>query len=413
MIPVFDLKRQNQNIARELDKAIKEVIDSGVYILGPKVAEFERAFAKYLGVKYAVGLACGTDALTLALLSLDIGKGDEVIMPANAYPTAFAVAASFASPKLVDIDPQTYNINPDLIPQAISKKTKAIIAVHLYGQPAEMRKIMEIGRKYHLPVIEDCAQAHGSSIRYQVSGIRYGVDESKILNTYYLIPNTKKDPRQDTLTKKDKSRYRWKKVGSIGDIGCFSFYPTKNLGCFGDGGMAVTNCEELAKKIRLLRMYGEEKRYQSIILGRNSRLDELQAAILLVKLKYLDNWNEKRRKIAKLYESICHPDRASLTGRVEGSSNIKHVYHLFVIRAKERDKLRKYLWEHGIQTAIHYPIPIHLVPSFKFLGYKEGGFPESEKASGEILSLPMWPELENNEIKRVIGAIQRFSTEVT
>lgn len=353
MIPVFDLKRQNQNIARELGKAISEVVDSRIYILGPKVAEFESAFAKYLGVKYAIGVACGTDALTLALLSLNIGKGDEVIMPVNAYPTAFAVVASGANPKLVDIDPQTFNINPNLIPQAIGKKTKAIIAVHLYGQPAQMKKIMEIGRKYHIPVIEDCAQAHGAG------------------------------------------------VGGIGEIGCFSFYPTKNLGCFGDGGMVVTDNEELAKKIRLLRMYGEEKRYQSVILGRNSRLDELQAAILLVKLKYLDKWNEKRRKLAVLYSTVLGLAKLNL-------QLTRHVYHLFVIRAKERDKLRQYLEEHGIQTAIHYPKPLHLVPSFKFLGHKEGDFPQSEKASREILSLPMYPELRKEEVRQVVRMIIRF-----
>jgi len=282
MIRFFDITRQNKLLEKELNKAIWEVINKGNYILGEKVGEFEREFAKYLGGKFAVGVASGTDALSLSLLAIGVTRGDEVILPANAYPTVFAVAAIGAVPRLVDIDPITFNINPDKIPQALTKKTKAIIPVHLYGQPANMRKILEIGKKYQVPIIEDCCQAHGSSIKYYVSGITYKKEKKgKIPNTKYEIRNTEE-----------------KKVGSIGDVGCFSFYPTKNLGCFGDGGMVVTNNEEIYKKVKLLRMYGEERRYNSILLGRNSRLDELQAAILLVKLKYLDKWNEKRRKMA-------------------------------------------------------------------------------------------------------------------
>src|SRR3989338_1118029 len=258
MIPFFDIKRQNENIRNELDEAIAGVIDGGVYILGPKVAKFEKEFAKYIRVKYSVGVASGTDAISLALLAMGIGDGDEVILPANAYPSVFAISAIGAIPKLVDIDPQTYNLDPLKIEKVISKKTKAIIPVHLYGQPADLSSIIAIGKKYKIPVIEDCAQAHGAE-------------------------------------------FLGKKVGSIGDIGCFSFYPTNNLGAFGDGGMVVTNNKEIYEKVKLYRMYGEKERYKSILSGRNSRLDELQAAILLAKLKYLDKWNKRRKEISKKY----------------------------------------------------------------------------------------------------------------
>ena len=422
MIRFFDITRQNKLLEKELNKAIWEVINKGNYILGEKVGEFEREFAKYLGGKFAVGVASGTDALSLSLLAIGVTRGDEVILPANAYPTVFAVAAIGAVPRLVDIDPITFNINPDKIPQALTKKTKAIIPVHLYGQPANMRKILEIGKKYQVPIIEDCCQAHGSSIKYYVSGITYKKEKKgKIPNTKYEIRNTEE-----------------KKVGSIGDVGCFSFYPTKNLGCFGDGGMVVTNNEEIYKKVKLLRMYGEERRYNSILLGRNSRLDELQAAILLVKLKYLDKWNEKRRKMAELYSSqlagpaacVSQGDASSrpfMSGSPFGEASlgspslaspaiicpfetlyVKHVNHLFVIRTNKRDELKKYFEEKGIQTAIHYPVPIHMVPSMKFLDYKKGDFPESEKACEEILSLPMYPELKDKEVKRVVDEIGLF-----
>jgi hypothetical protein len=361
MIPFFSLNRQNKVLEKELEGAIKETLHRGVFILGEKVTQFEKAFAKYLGISYGVGVASGTDALSLALLAIGAGPGDEVVVPANAYPIAFAVTSIGAIPRLVDIDAATYNLDPAKLPSAICAKTKAIIAVHLYGQPADMGKIMEVGRKYKLPIIEDCAQAHGATL----SG---------------------------------------RKVGSIGDLGCFSFYPTKNLGGFGDGGMVVTSDKKLADKARLLRMYGERKRYDSILLGRNSRLDELQAAILLVKLRYLDKWNERRREIAEKYLNQLNVGDLKLPAQ----SASKHVYHLFVVRAKSRDELKEYLLKKGIQTAIHYPIPIHLVPSFSFLGYKKGDFPESEKASEEVLSLPMFPELTDREVERIVEEIGKF-----
>jgi len=368
MIPFFSLNRQNKVLEKELEGAIKETLHKGVFILGEKVGQFEETFAKYLGISYGVGVASGTDALSLALLAIGVGPGDKVVIPANAYPIAFAVTSIGAIPRLVDIDAATYNMDPAKLPSAICAKTKAIIAVHLYGQPADMKKIMETGRKYRLPVIEDCAQAHGATL----SG---------------------------------------RKVGSIGDLGCFSFYPTKNLGGFGDGGMVVSNDKKLADKVRLLRMYGERKRYDSILLGRNSRLDELQAAILLVKLKYLDKWNERRREIAGKYLSYLGDPSTSLGTSLRlpaEKADSKHVYHLFVVRAKKRDELKEYLLKKGIQTAIHYPIPIHLAPSFSSLGYKKGDFPESEKASEEILSLPMFPELSYGEVERIVEEIGKF-----
>lgn len=375
MIPVFDTTRQIKKYRRQFIKTIDEVMSKGNFILGSKVAQFEKEFAAYTGVKFAVGVASGTDALMLSMQALGINNlGEEVIMPANSYPTAFAVASTGARPRLVDID-GSFNIDPLKIEKAITSKTRAIIAVHLFGQPADLQKIMLTANKYNLPLIEDCAQAHGAVYKNPTSP--YGL------------------------------RGASKKVGSIGKIGCFSFYPTKNLGAFGDGGMIVTNDEELFKRIKLLRMYGEEERYKSVLQGRISRLDEIQAAILSVKLQYLDKWNERRREIAEKYELRIKNNELGIRLPSE-TINAKHVYHLYVIRTKYRDKLKEYLDRKGIQTGIHYPVPIHLVPSFKSLGYKEGDFPESEKAAKEILSLPMFPELKDSEIVKVAQEINSF-----
>src|SRR3989338_11192591 len=372
MIPVFDTTRQIKKYRRQFILTIDEVMSKGNFILGAKVAQFEKEFAAYTGAKFAVGVACGTDALILSMQALGIGGGDEVIMPANSYPTAFAVASTGARPRLVDID-GSFNIDPLKIEKAITSKTRAIMAVHLFGQPADLEKIMQTANKYHLPVIEDCAQAHGA---------------------VYKNPTLPSGLRGAS-----------KKVGSIGKIGCYSFYPTKNLGAFGDGGMIVTNDEKLFKKIKLLRMYGEKERYKSILQGRISRLDEIQAAILSFKLQYLDKWNERRREIAGKYRSHLENSPCRLPPALPFT---KHVYHLFVIRTKKRDSLKNYLEKKGIATGIHYPQPIHLVPSFKSLGYKEGDFPESEKAAKEILSLPMFPELKDSEIVKVAQEINSF-----
>ena len=373
MIPVFDTTRQIKKYRRQFIKTIDEVMSKGNFILGSKVAQFEKEFAAYTGVKFAVGVASGTDALMLSMQALGINNpGEEVIMPANSYPTAFAVVSTGARPRLVDID-GSFNIDPLKIEKAITAKTRAIIAVRLFGQPADLQKIMQTANKYNLPLIEDCAQAHGAV--YKNPTLPSGLREAS------------------------------KKVGSIGKIGCFSFYPTKNLGAFGDGGMIVTNDEELFKKIKLLRMYGEEERYKSVLQGRISRLDEIQAAILSVKLQYLDKWNERRREIAGKYRSHLENSPCRLPPALPFT---KHVYHLFVIRTKKRDLLKNYLEKKGIATGIHYPVPIHLVPSFKSLGYKEGDFPESEKAAKEILSLPMFPELKDSEIVKVAQEINSF-----
>lgn len=418
MIPQFTLERQNRILDREIKQAIENVITRGIFILGPKVAEFEEAFARYEGVKYAVGVASGTDALSLALLALGVGRGDEVIVPANAYPTAFAATAIGAVPRLVDIDEKTYAIDPEKIPDAINKKTKAIIPVHLYGQPADMKRILEIGKKYKIPVVEDCAQAHGAEIKKQITDNNEQEKTGDASGGPPIRAQSNRELEHLEGVTSGRTRFEWRKVGSIGDVGCFSFYPTKNLGCFGDGGMVVTNNKEIYQKVKLLRMYGEKERYNSILLGRNSRLDELQAAILLVKLNHLDKWNDRRREIASLYKkqitdnkkqnSNLQPTTYNLQLPIE-ISYAKHVYHLFVIRTQKRDKLKKYLEKLGIQTAIHYPKPIHLEPSFRYLGHGIGDFPKSERACKEILSLPMFPELKNEEVKEVIEAISHFS----
>lgn len=362
MIPMIDLAGEYQSIKKEIDRTINEVLKSGCFILGPKVKEFEKKFAQYLGVKYAVGVASGTEALQLALLAAGVEPGDGVILPANVYPTIFAVSAVGAVPQLVDINPENFNLDAPKIKPAITKKTKAIIPVHLYGQPAEMDSILAVAEKYGLAVVEDCAQAHGAV-------------------------------------------YKGKKVGLFGDLGCFSFYPTKPLAAYGDGGMVVTNRRELAEKAKILRMYGEKKRYQSIVPGFNSRLDELQAAILLVKLKYLDRWSEKRRRAATYYQKLLAGLGAILPRE---QSFTKHVWHLFVIRAKKRNQLQKFLEKKGIVTGIHYPAPIHLQPAYQNLGYQKGDFPQSEKASLEVLSLPLYLGISRKQQKFVTGQIFKF-----
>jgi dTDP-4-amino-4,6-dideoxygalactose transaminase len=405
-IPVFDIKRQNKQIGKELKKAINEVVDSGWYILGPKVEEFENVFAKFIGVKYAVGVASGTDAISLGLLAAGIREGDEVVVPADAYPSVFALTQIGIVPRLVDVDMDTYTIDADKLEAVLTRKTKAILPVHLYGQACDMDKIMRVAKKYKLKVIEDCAQAHGAKVSVQQSVISYQ-------------NNNKIDKKPTTF---------YKKVGSIGDVGCFSFYPTKNLGAFGDGGMVVTDSEEIYHQLKLLRMYGEEKRYESVILGRNSRLDELQAAILLVKLKFLDQWNNQRRNLANIYLDLIQNSKLktqkynskfknysknlqSKTYNLQlpiEASYAKHIYHLFVVRTDRRDELKSYLEKYGIGTAIHYPSPIHFQPSMKYLGYKRGDFPVSEEMSRGLLSLPIYPELQKEEVVYICQKIKAF-----
>jgi len=357
----FDLKRQYESIKDEIDFAINSVLNKGLFVLGDNVKKFESEFCKYLNSSYGYSVASGTDALHLALRAVEIKQGDEVItVPNVSAPTVSAIVAANATPVLVDID-DNYNIDVNQIENKITDKTKAIIPVHLYGKPANLYAILKIAKKYNLKILEDCAQAHGAE-------------------------------------------YHGKKVGTFGELGCFSFYPTKNLGAYGDGGFVVSNNKELAENIRLLRNYGEISKYENKINGFNSRLDEIQAAILSVKLKYLDEWNIRRRFIAKLYNEMLSDN--IITPNEDNHS--KHIYHLYVVRVKERERLREFLSENGIGTQIHYPKPIHLQEAYKNLGYSKGDFPVTERFADEILSLPMYPELKEEEVKYVAKKINEF-----
>jgi dTDP-4-amino-4,6-dideoxygalactose transaminase len=361
-IKFFDMIRQYKSIEDEVNDAISSVLNGGKYVLAENVEAFEREFAQYLGVKYAVGVASGTEAIQLALMALGIGRGDEVITVSNtAVPTVSAVSLAGATPVLCDIDPSTLTIDIEKVKDRINKNTRAILPVHLYGMPVDMNRLSVIAEKMSIPLIEDACQAHGASIHD-------------------------------------------KKVGGFVALGCFSFYPTKNLGCYGDGGAVVTNDGELYDKLKLLRNYGQRDRYIHEVKGLNSRLDELQAAILMVKLKKLDGWNLQRIKLAGCYnELILNKDVIKLP-RVDGFTN---VYHLYVIRHPRRDKLMQYLAQNGVQTLIHYPIPIHLQRSYAELGSK-GDFPVSEKACNEVLSLSLYPELKEAELEYISDLINKF-----
>jgi dTDP-4-amino-4,6-dideoxygalactose transaminase len=362
-IPVFDLKRQYENLKTEIDNAFKSVLENGIFVLGENVKRFEEEFAEYLGAGFAVGVGSGTEALHLSLKACDIGYGDEVItVPNTAVPTISAISFAGAKPVFVDITPDTYTMDLRKVEERITDKTKAILPVHLYGHSTEMEQIMKLAKAHNLRVIEDACQAHGA-------------------------------------------KYNSKNAGTIGDMGCFSFYPTKNLGAYGDGGMVVTNNEELYKKLIMLRNYGEVKKFTSKIEGFNSRLDEIQSAVLRVKLKYLDEWTNKRREIATMYHQLLYNSNVQLPCERQWA---KHVYHLFVIRVNKRDALKDYLHERGVGTQIHYPIPIHLQDAYKKLGHKAGDFPISERNAEEILSLPIYPELTTEEIEAVAGLITEF-----
>ena len=365
MIPFVDLKAQYDSIKDEIDNTIQNVINNTSFIMGEELKKFEEEFAWFCDVKYAIGVANGSDALILALRACGIGKGDEVItVPHTFISTAEAISNVGGKVVFVDIEPKTYTIDVSEIEEKINKKTKAIIPVHLYGQPADMDPIMELARKYNLKVIEDAAQAHGAE-------------------------------------------YKGEKVGSIGDVGCFSFYPGKNLGAYGDAGMVITNNERIAEKIKLLRNHGRiSKKYEHDIEGYSSRLDNLQAAILRVKLRHLNKWNDMRRKNAKRYNKLLS-EMDDIIVPYEADYS-KHVYHLYVIRAEGRDKLRGELKSKGIATGIHYPIPLHLQPAYIYLGHKRGDFPVTEKASQEILSLPMFAELSEDQIVEIVKLIRNY-----
>jgi len=359
-----DLKRQYEFVKEEIADKIEKVLRSTQYILGEEVEKFEKEFANYCGAKYAIGVASGSDALALSLKALGVAKEDDVITVPNTFTaTVDAISGNNAKPVFVDIDPETYNIDITRIEEKVTDKTKAIIPVHLYGQPADMDPILKLAREHNLKIIEDACQAHGAE-------------------------------------------YKGKKVGSLGDAGCFSFYPAKNLGAYGDGGMVVTNNEEIAERIRMLRNYGQSKKYYHDFIGYNSRLDEIQAAVLRVKLKYLNEWNNKRREKAKLYNELLE-NVSGIETPIE-KDYAKHAYHLYVIRCRDRNELQHYLSSKDVSTGIHYPIPVHLQRAYKHLGYKKGDFLITEKYVNEILSLPMFPELSEKEIKYIYMNIKIF-----
>lgn len=362
-IPFMNFLPMHKAIEDKILYKFKEVYEKNWFIQGEEVKNFEEEFADFCGTKYCVGCGNGLDALYLILRGYDIGEGDEVIVPSNTY-IATALAVSYTNAKPVFIEPSliTYNINPKFIEKAITNRTKAIIAVHLYGQPADMDEINKIAKKYNLKVIEDSAQAHGAL-------------------------------------------YKGRRTGNLGDASGFSFYPGKNLGALGDAGAVVTNDKELADRIRAIGNYGSDKKYHHLYKGTNSRLDEMQAAFLRIKLKNLDKWNEERRKIAKKYiEGINNP---KIIKPIE-EEYAKHIWHLFVVRTKKRDDFQKYLDGRGIGTIIHYPIPMHMQKAYKDLKINEGTLPIAEKISREVISLPMWYGMSNEEIEFIINCINMY-----
>jgi len=362
-IKFVDIQRQNKILKKQLMSVVERIVDSADFIMGKTLEKFENSFAKFCDKKYAVGVNSGTDALKLALLAYGIKDGDEVITVPNSYfSTAMVITDIRATPVFVDIDTDTYTMNVDLLEKAISKKTKAIIPVHLYGHVADMDPILRLARKYKLAVIEDACQAHGAM-------------------------------------------YKGKKV-PYGETGAFSFYPGKNIGCFGDGGALVTDSKEVADKILYLRNDGSLKKYIHKVIGIKSRLDALQAAILHMKLPYLEEWNKKRHQHAMKYNQLLGAIPGITTPRV--ASYAFHVYHIYCIECKNRDKLWEYLKSKGVEAQIHYPAPIHLQDAYKNNKYKKGSFPVTEEKAQTILSLPMFPELTDREIRYVCSAIKEF-----
>jgi dTDP-4-amino-4,6-dideoxygalactose transaminase len=362
-IPLVDLKAQYASIKPEIDGAMQRIVSNTSFILGKEVAEFEKNFAAFCNAQYCVGADSGTAALHLALLILGVQAGDEVITTTHTFiATAEVISLIGAKPVFVDIDSRTYNIDPSKIEQAITPRTKVIMPVHLYGQPAEMDAILDIARKHNLRVIEDAAQAHGAE-------------------------------------------YRGRRAGTMGDIACFSFYPGKNLGAYGDAGALVTNNAEFAERARMLRDHGRRDKYLHQVVGYGYRLDALQAAILGAKLPHLDAWNARRREIADQYTDLL-TNTEIVTPYVP--PHIKPVFHIYCIRHKNRDGLLKHLKERGIEAGIHYPVPLHLQPVYENLGYKRGDFPHTEQAADEILSLPLYPELTNDQVQFIVDAVKEF-----
>ncbi len=361
MKPMIDLKKQYLEIKEEILYMLNEILESSQYILGKKVAELEDNIKNYHGIKEAIGVASCTDALHLSLRALGIGAGDEVITtPFTFFATVEAILYTGAKPIFVDIEPETYNIDASLIEKSITGKTRAILPVHIFGHSADMKSIINIAKKYNLKVIEDCAQSFGASLN-----------------------NTK--------------------AGSFGNAACFSFYPSKNLGAYGDGGMVILNNTVIADEIRKLRNHGSRGGYRHECLGYNSRLDEIQAGILLVKFKRIDEYNRKRRENASLYTRLLSN---SVVCPVE-KKDAYHVYHQYTIRSRRRDFIQQYLKEQGISSVVYYPIPLHLQEALKFLGYKEGDFSMAEQVSKEVLSLPIYPEIEERDIHLISEIINK------
>lgn len=365
-VPMLDLTIQYDQLKDEMNEAIQEVLRSARFILGPNVQKLEKDVAEYSHVGYGVGVGNGSDAIHIALEACGVKAGDEVITTAfTFFATAGAIARIGAIPVFVDIDPRTYNIDPSKIEEKITEKTKAIVPVHLYGQTADMDPIMELAKKYNLHIVEDAAQAIGAE-------------------------------------------YKGKKVGEFSSAACFSFFPTKNLGAYGDGGMIITNDADIAEKCRVIRVHGSKPKYYHHVLGYNSRLDELQAAILNVKFPHLDRWSELRREKANNYTTLLKEqlgDRVVTPYEAEGHH---HIFHQYTIRVENRDELQKYLQEQGVSTMVYYPKPLHLQPVFAELGYKEGDLPITEEVSNQVVSLPMFPELTLEQQQYVVSKIAEF-----
>ena len=361
-IPFVDLKLQYRMLKPQMDTAISSVVERGAFIMGKEHNDFEQSFAAYIGTKHCLGVSTGTDALELAIRACGIGPGDEVITVPNTFiATTEAISCAGASIRLAEADPLTYNMDPDKIESAITPRTKALLPVHLYGQPADMSPIMQIARTHGLKVIEDCAQAHGA-------------------------------------------KYHGQKVGTFGDVACFSFYPGKNLGAYGDGGAIVTNDDDIGDRVKLLRNHGAREKYVHEIEGYCRRLDNLQAAVLGVKLLYLDEWNAARRRAAALYERLL----ASIPGVITPYvlPEVEPVYHLYVIQIPNRDRVQSALKAQGVETGIHYPIPLHQQPAYAYLNCMPDDFPISTALGPKILSLPMFPELTEDQIKTVGMALR-------
>jgi len=366
-VPLLDIPLSYEAVLADVEKNINEVIRSGYFILGPVVEELERQIAAYCGAKYAVGVSSGTDALLISLMAAGIGEGDEVITtPFTFFATAGSISRLGAKPVFVDIEPSTFNINPKYIEKNITNKTRAIIPVHLYGQCADMDPILDLAKKNNLAIIEDAAQAIGS-------------------------------------------KYKGGGAGSLGDYGCFSFFPTKNLGGFGDGGMVTMASEELYEQVKTLRVHGSNNKYYHKVIGGNFRLDAIQAAVVLAKLKFLDQCTEKRRSNAQTYDRLFKEKGATDSLTLPQEIIPRHVYNQYIVRVKEkRDELRSFLGGKNIATEIYYPLPLHLQDCFASLGYKKGDFPESEKAADEIIALPIFPELTTDQLEYVAASISQF-----